>query len=359
MLAIENRWPIGVAFVMALFAAGSAQGQRPASKVVTATGQMGVLSPRAEFRGTVYFKEVSEVATEVSGKVVAVDFEEGQRVTKGQLLVRLDDALLVKDLQATKATRDRFQADLEDAEVRFGRAKVLVDDGLNPPQEGDELRFNVESLGHRVRSTKAEVARIETLIEKYSIHAPFDGIVLERKTELGEWRSIGDTVAVVARENVFDVMVDVPEVYLSWIVPGQTVGLTAGGRALEGKVVTVIARGDVATRTFPVKVRIEEDDPLYEGMAAIVQLPTGKETTCILVSRDAVLHQAGESVVFTVEGSIAKRHAVTVLGFQGLSAGIVAPGLNPQCAFIVKGHERLRGGDTVTVVSGVKFAPEN
>jgi len=90
-------------FFLALFVASSlgyADGgpfDRGPAKVVATTGDAGVLAPQGEFRGSVYFVDVSDLATEVSGKVTAVFFEEGERVRQGQALVKLDDELLRKD----------------------------------------------------------------------------------------------------------------------------------------------------------------------------------------------------------------------------------------------------------------------
>lgn len=323
---------------------------RPDPVVSTAMGRQGVLAPQVEFQGTVFFKAVSEVATEVSGKVIAVEFEQGQRVKKGQRLVRLDDAILRKELNAMQATEESRESDLEDAKVRFERAQVLVRDGLYTPEQGDELRFNVEALRHQVESIRAEVERIEMIISKNAIYAPFDGVVLERPTEVGEWRRDGDTIAVIAREDLYEVVVNVPEDYLAWIHPGLRVAVRAGGDDYRGEVETIVRRGDIATRTFPVKVRVENRRKLYEGMSAVVALPISEEIECLLVPRDAVVREAGRPFVFRIEGTMAKRYSVKVLGHSGMFTGITSPVFTVKDQFIVKGHERLRDGTVVRIL---------
>ena len=211
--------------VLAMSSAGLSYAQPPASKVVTAPGHTGVLAPQSEFRGTVYFKELSAVATEVQGKVLSVSMEEGERVAKGQVLVTLDSVLSKIELVAAHATYERFKATLDEAEAQFQRTKDLVDDGINTAQEYDRQLFLVKSLTQQAASAKAQVERIETIIEKSNIVAPFDGIVIDRQTERGEWKSDGDPVAVIARENEYDALVDVPENVLPWITPKQKVSL--------------------------------------------------------------------------------------------------------------------------------------
>ena len=223
---------------------------------------------------------------------------------------------------------------------------------------GDEIRFEVLSLRHQVASTRASVEGLEALIERSTVYSPFDGIVVERLTDLGEWRKEGDTVAVIARVDAFEVIADVPEGHLPWIHPGLRVSVLTGNADQIGVVAAIVPRGDIATRSFSVKVDIEAERPLYEGMSASVSFPTGAERECVLVPRDALLNQFGQTVLFIAEGSVARRWRVNVLGYEGLFAGISTPGIGAEDLFIVKGHERLREGAQIQVVeSGAPVLP--
>ena len=184
------------------------------------------------------------------------------------------------------------------------------------------------------------------------LNAPFDGVVIDRDTELGEWKSNGDMVAVIAREDEFDIIANVMEEFLPWLRVGDIVPieLVAGNRRIEGTIVTVIPRGDIASRTFPVKIRVTGQGLLFEGMSAIAEMPTGEDTRCILVPRDAVLNQAGRDFLFTVENGAAVERQVTVLGYAGLFAGVPLDQIGLDYPVITKGHERLRGGSKVEIV---------
>ena len=122
---------------------------------------------------------------------------------------------------------------------------------------------------------------------------------------------------------------------------------------LEGEVVTIIQRGTMDTLQFPLKIRIQHDEPLYEGMGVMVSVPREAAAQCMIVNRDAVLLQNGRSYVYTAEDGVTKRHEVQIIGFDGMDAGIVAANLVPGDMVIVKGHERLRDGDEVLVVEDV------
>ncbi|MCP4642421.1 MAG: efflux RND transporter periplasmic adaptor subunit, partial [bacterium] len=333
----------------ASWAGAEAARERPPAPVVTAPVTDTVLKPKTEIKGNVFFKEVSELATEVSGQVLEVLFEEGQRVTAGTPMVRLDATLLESELVAARARLDQSVADLEQEKTRFERAVQLLKDEVTTPQQYDDLRFTVESLDHRVAANRAEIQLLQRTIAKKTTKVPFDGIVIERLTELGEWKRDGETVAVVARARLYDVIVNVKEDDVTWVRPGDAAEVRVGDRRFDGTIVTVIPRGDMVTQTFPVKVRIEHENGLYEGMSAFVKLPSGAETKCLQVPRDGVITDRGQTVVFTVNEGAAVRCPVEVIGFQGLMAGVMGDGLKPGMAVIVKGNERLRDGQAVAV----------
>jgi RND family efflux transporter MFP subunit len=335
---------------------GPGQFHRPPTKVVAANGEAGVLSPQGEFPGTVFFHEVSDVATEVRGKVLEVLFDEGDAVTAGQVLVRLDDELLRKDLGATQARLDRDRTFLEDAQVRLTRAEELVGGGLTPVEQLDATRFDVQALQFSVAEATAALARLETLLRKSSIVSPFDGIVIDRMTDVGEWKSEGSVIAVIARQNEYEVTIDLPETTVAFAQLGQKVELQISGGRVIGTIDAIIPRGDVATRTFPVKLHIESATPLLEGMTARARMPIGASVECLLLPRDAILNQLGANFVFTVQDGIAHKHSIEVVGYEGMTAGISAPDLGPGQLFIVKGHERLIEGDTVEVVPAIDAA---
>lgn len=337
---------------------GGRGGERPPGKVVLSAIENGVLAPQTEPVGTVFFKELAQLATEISAKVTSVDFEEGQHVKEGQVLVQMDASVLKKDLDAVIATADRRRTELEDAKVRFDRAKDLLEDDVTTPQEYDNLRFAMQGMQHQVAESQADVERLKILIEKHTIRAPFDAVVLERSTEVGEWKTTGASVAAIALENVYDVIVNIQELYLPFLKPGQIVPVQIMGSdiVLNGEVVAIIQRGDIATRTFPLKIRVEYDGPLYEGMGTKVSIPRAAAVECLIVQRDAVLLQNGGTFVYTADDGVVKRHEVQVVGYDGMDAGIATTNLGPGDLVIVKGHERLHEGDEVIAVEDVLSA---
>ena len=298
-----------------------AQENMPPANVVVSEAMSGMVTNESEFIGTVYYHEISEVSSEVSGKVETINFEEGQRVQKGAELVRLNS--------------DLIQSDLNKAELDFKRAKNLYKEDLISEQSFDESRFEVDRL------------RIE--LYKKTIKSPFEGVVIKKHMERGEWLSPGSVVATIANDKVIDIITEVPGDIVGFIYQDMVVKIKAGGKELEGKVSAIIQRGDISTRTFPVKIRAENSISLIEGMEALVVLPVEEKQLAITVPRDAVISMFGMTVVFVVIDSKASIVPVNVAGYDGLNAGVIAKGLKEGMKVVVKGNERLRDGQEVAI----------
>ena len=323
----------------------------PPANVTVSVVKSGRVAPQTEFIGTIYYQEVSDVASELSGLVEVVRFEEGQRIKKGQVLIELGSDLLKKRLLATVAIYEQALSELEIARIELERREKLFKTKSISEQAYDENRFRVKGIEKRTSSLKAEVERFEIELQKKIIRAPFDGIVIKREVDRGEWLSEGATVAIFAKDDVVDVVADVSEKFIPYVQIGMPVKGAVNGNEITGKVIAIVPRGDVATRTFPVKIRTPNTLGLIEGMSARVALPTGKPQKTLVVPRDAVISVFGQTAVYAVKDSKAQMIPVTVIGYQNLLVGVEGPGLAEGLQVVVKGNERLRNGQTVSLIA--------
>ncbi len=347
--------PLAAAALAAFFllAAPPARAQKPGDAppalVVTAEITRGRVTPQAEFVGSVFYSEVSQTATEVAGLVERVAFEEGDRVKAGQVLCELGSDLLRKRRDAARASRAQVLAELDIARIEFTRRSRLFEKGSIAEQTYDENRFRVLALERRAEALAAEQERLELEIQKTRIRAPFDGIVIRRGVELGEWVDVGKTVAEIGRNGWIDVRVDVPERLLAHLGPQAAVRVRIGEEELEGRLQAVIPRADIATRTVPVKIRLPNRRDFIEGQSAAVRLPVDRpREDALLVPRDALLTGGGKTVLFVVEEGRARAVPVTVTAYLEGTAAVAGPNLAPGQKVVVKGNERLRDGQPVT-----------
>jgi RND family efflux transporter MFP subunit len=317
--------------------------------VVAAPVASGRITPQKEFVGTVYFVEVSDVAAEIEGIVETHKIEDGQRVKSGQALVELNTDLLAKRLDATRATHKQVQAELEVALLDLNRKEALFRKGSIAEGNYDDSRFRARALERRADSLKAEVERLELEIKKSVIRSPYDGVVVRRSVDRGEWLAKGKPVAVLARDEVVDIVVEVPETAIGQIRPGLAARVSAGGESFDGAVFALVPRVSETTRTLPVKVRSANRKGLVEGQSATVTLPTAPPQPALIVPRDAVITSMGRTVVFVVEEARVRMVPVAIVGFEGLTAGVAAEGLAEGMRVVVKGNERLRDGQEVAL----------
>ena len=323
-----------------------AQGPPPA-KVVTATSETGTVKPQSVFVGTVYFPEVSETASETSGRVTKVGFDEGDHVKSGEVLAEIDTSLLKRSLSAKQASYDQAMASLERSRLDLDRIETLFRNQSVSEKDFDDARFEVMELEKQAESIMADVQRLKLEIAKGMIKAPFDGVVMAKHANRGEWLSPGALVATVARDDMVDVIVDVPQDVFLQAEPGTDVYVTVAGRQAEGRIVAAIPKGDVSTRTFPVKIRVANTMNLAQGMQATVRMPAGEMVESVIVPRDAVIMSQGQNVIYLAKDGQAAMVPVTVHSYMKDAAAVSGPGLEAGADVIIKGQERLRPGQPV------------
>jgi len=324
------------------------------ANVVVSKVTTGTIAPEEEFIGTVYYLEVSDISAEVSGAVEVTKFEEGQRTTRGEVLVKLNSNLIEKRLQARAASYEQVLSDFERAKNDFERIENLFEKKIVAEKEYDDQWFQVKGLEKKAAALKADVEQLEIELKKTLITAPFNGVIIKKHVARGEWVSPGKTVATIARDDTVDIVVEVPGNVAKYLTPGMTAKVTVAGMKKSGTITAIIPRGDIATRTFPVKIRINDPTSLMEGMEARVRLPVGERINTLMVPRDAVVNMPGKTVVFSVVDKKAMIIPTQVVGYKGMKVGVNAQKISKGMKVVVKGNERLRNGQPVIIIKEVE-----
>lgn len=327
--------------------AADAQPEQPPAPVVTAKARAGKAALQSVFIGSIEYPEVSDVAAEVQGRVNAARFEEGDTLTAGQIMVELDNDLLRKELEAAEAQHEQALADLENAKLEFRRMNTLYSSKSVSEKEFDEARLSMKALQQKAYSFKAEAEKLKLEIAKSRIKSPFSGVVLKKHAARGEWVSSGTVIATLARNDVVEALVEVPQAVLPFLQKGQGVSVTILDKALSGTVAAIIPQGNLTTRTFPVKVRINNGSGLMQGMEAKISLPSGAEVDAVLVPRDAIISQRGQTLVWMLRDGKAESIPVTIDAWLGDEVALHGPGLAADVRIVIKGNERLRPGQPV------------
>ncbi len=307
----------------------------------------GTTEPLVELVGTIYYARVSRVASEISGIVEKIHFTEGARVKAGEPLLTLRSDLLKTSLSGTRASYEQAQVELERAGKDLQRIKALYQERSVSESLYDDNYYTVLGLEKRTLALKAVLDRQELELEKTSIPAPFSGLVQAKLTEQGEWVSTGGQVALIADDRSLEVHVEVPQKMLRYLHPGQELSVKSGGKSYQARFIHFIPQGDLATRTFTVKLKLKSAKGLIQGMEARALLPNGPKIESLLVPRDAVVKQAGKDILFLVIEGQAKAIPVEIHGYQGMMIAVSGEGLTVEQQVVVKGNERIRDGQSV------------
>jgi RND family efflux transporter MFP subunit len=318
--------------------------KRPPLLVTTVEVEEGAIQAMADFVGTTYFAKVSEVAADLEGLVTRVNFDEGDRVEKGEELVQLDTQILEAEIAAAKAAYEQNIVDLENAARDFKRIERLYQDGSVSETDYDSYRAKKLRLEKQSAMLEAEHNRLLIAKDKKSIRAPFGGIALLQPVEVGEWVAKGGRVAVIAADLEIEVEVEVPMEILENLEKGREVWMRINNREYVGTFVSYIARGDVATRTFTARFSLKNPDFIAEGLEALISLPKGGKTIGLLVPRDAVVDKYGKTMVYRVVDGKAVEVPVQVGGYAGLQAVITSNDLIPGQEIVVEGSKRAEDG---------------
>ena len=307
----------------------------------------GTAEPMVELVGSIRYARVSRVAAEIEGIVDRIYFTAGARVKAGQPLVKLRSDLLEAKLAGIRANYRQAQLELERVDKDLQRIKALFADKSVSESIYDENYYRVMAQKKRVTSLKAILDYQQLQIQKTQINAPFSGLVQEQLTEQGEWVATGGQIAVIVDDQQLEVEVDVQRHLLDFLDTGRQILVRSGGKDYTGLFVYFLPQGDVATRSFTVKLRLEQSEGLIAGMQAYVSLPSGSKLNSLLVPRDAVITQFGKQVIFLAVDGKAKIVTVQILGYQGILAAIEGPELTDFQHVVTKGNERIYDGQAI------------
>ncbi len=301
--------------------------------------------------GTVEAETATTVASTIEGLVVEFPAREGMRVRAGDVLAKLRTVTKELDLEAQRAALREAEARLKLAEANSLRAQELYEAGVISRQQFDDAQSEFTAWQGRTDNLKAAIARLEDDLERMTIRAPFSGVVVRERTEVGQWVGEGGPVVEMVALDIVEIRVEVPERYYRMLRVGSRAEVTfesLPGMNLSGRVIAIIPAADPQARTFPVKVRVgNRNGRIGAGMLAQVSFAMGEITAATIVPKDAIVRQGPMTVVYRVNGD----NTVEPVPVEtGLGTGVwvaVSGGIRAGDKVVTRGNERLQPGQPV------------
>lgn len=306
---------------------------------------------------------VSEIAAQIAGAVSEVPVEVGDRVEAGAVLAviapeRLE--LTVRQLEARLAER---RADLAQAEAELRQARITLErvQGLRQSSAFSRAAFDEAQQGVAAReagvaaaraaiaTAEAEAAAARRDLADATVRAPFPGVVTRRDAQVGAYISVGDPVAGLLDDSRIEIEAEVPARWVAALVPGTAVTASIGDAAVPAIVRAVVPQEDPRTRTRTVRLvpRLPLDLGAAIGQSVVLALPQAVGGLPS-VPKDAVVSDAEGHTVYIVQDGKAQARRVDLGPAVGDRIQI-SDGLDGGETVVIRGNERLRTGEAVTV----------
>lgn len=315
--------------------------QRPAQPVIAARVKTDRFVDRVEALGTLRANETVTLTATVTEIVTDINFEDGQRVKKGDVLVEMTQGEEAAELDAAQFTMDEAQKQME-------RLMPLVKSGAASQSLLDAQQRDYETARARLNAVKARLS--DRLIV-----APFDGIVGLRHISVGTALSPGMAIVTLDDDSVMKLDFAVPAIFLTSLQPGLEIIVHAapfGERAFHGTIASVDSQIDAVTRSITARALIENDERMLKpGLLMNVALLKNPRDA-LVIPEEAIIPQGTRSYVFIVEDDngapIARRREITT-GARRPGEVEVISGLQSGDLIVTHGTLNIRDNAPVTI----------
>ena len=335
--------------------------------------------------GYVTARRQATVSAQITGTLTAVLIEEGDHVTKGQVLARLDDSAWKAGLATARAQAAaahalvaQYQAQLTQNRQDQQRLQTLATQGLVSKQAAEQASTLVDSTRAQLAAQQkqaaaaaAQAVQAQVNFDYTVVRAPFSGVVTTKDAQVGEIISPlsaggGFTrtgVGTIVDMDSLEVDVDVNEAYIGRVkpnMPAEAVLDAYPDWKIPAHVIAIVPTADRGKATIKVRVALEKKDPrIVPEMGVRVSFlekqakhdrataPTG-----VLVPAKAIVQRDGHSAVFVVDGERVRQHRVNPAAQAYGDLRLLPAGVNPGDRVVVAPDASLHDGSKVSIQSG-------
>ncbi|KST57391.1 RND transporter [Methylobacterium sp. GXS13] len=314
------------------------------------------------FAGTIEPRYQSQLGFQIPGRMVARDVTVGDIVKKGQRLAALDTVVTRFDLTRAEADLADARAQTENAEAAEVRARRLMA-GNNVSQSTlDQAVAKRDTARARLDQAAASLQKARDQMGYTELKAEFDGVVTQRLAEIGQVLSAGQGVVTVARPEIREAVVDIPEQYVG-ALPADGVFTVALQSAPEltarGRVREIAPLAEAGTRSRRIRITLEDPGPAFR-LGATIDVSLMRKVPRRFLLPDSALLQDGERrsiwIVAADGKSVVRRDVTPASAPEGDEGGRIAisAGLAPGERIVVAGVHTLREGQAVRLTDDAR-----
>ena len=348
--------------------AGAPEGaaQQPPAVVSVDQVRMEAMAQTVPVIGRLVARRAGEVAARTAGPVARLHVAVGDRVETGDPVAELDTVRLRAERDRLAAIVNEAQAQVErlTAQSALHRQELRRLQGLRDSAAFSQSRFE-DARQHVLIAESAigpaDAARLsasatlrlaEIDLAWATVAAPYPGVITLVHTEVGAWLSVGERVVSMVNDQDLEVEADVPSSRIGSLVAGAQVAVVLDDGTEHTAVVrTVVPEENALTRTRQVRFTPRFSvlrKPLAINQSATVVLPTGGGRQVLTVHKDAVVRRQGQAFVYVAKDGQAQIRPVQLGAAVGGRFEVLG-GVGPGEPVVVRGNERLRPGQAISV----------
>lgn len=281
--------------------------------------------------GTVEATVMMPIAPRTASRLMSLDVDEGSKVTKDQVLAKMED----DDLQHSIA---ELEAREELARKTYERNAALVKKNFVSKQTFDESKMALD-VAIEAKNAASAKANYQKLL------APADGLIIKRDGEIGQMIGAGEPVFWLSCCAPLRISAEVDEEYITQVKAGQEVLIRADafpGQVFKGKVQSITPKGDPISRSYRARIEFAESTPLQIGMTAETNIIISEEKNALLVPGGAVVQ---DKVWLVKDGKLTQQ--TVEVGAKGGNLTEIKNGVSEEDLVIQKPDKGLSEGKRI------------
>lgn len=300
-----------------------------------------------ETSGTVKAKATSIIASRVMGAVTSLDVREGDRVRAGQVLMTLDDRDVAQRVAAAEKAVEAAKQNQSLLDITYQRYRKLHDQKALTQQEMDQVDTQKKVADIEYERARAVLAEARVNYGFTRIHAPFAGVVTEKKIDTGGMAAPGMPLLTLEDISSFRLEINADETMSGLLKTGAPVEINIGSlpKDISGKISEIVPAVDPASRTFLVKIDLRGAN-LRSGLYAKARIPTGSREG-ILVPKSAVVERGQLTGVYAVDENNVITYRLVKAGREHDGSVEILSGIHPKEKIISSGIEKAVDGGVV------------
>ena len=328
------------------------RGGRPPQSVKLEEVKLESTNETYKVIGRVTALQSGPLAARVRGAIEKINFNVGDRVKKGTVLVSLAKQSLEAARRRISAQVSRYKSMMTNAQRELNRMRKLSKSAAYSRARFEDQEGLVAERKAQYLEFKAALEQAQIDIRNSSIKAPYDSVIIEKHIEVGGYVNVGARVVTLSNDKSVEVEADIPSFRLLNLGLGTKAKvITDSGKKYNAQVRAIIPNENVRTRTRPIRLTAdfgEDASNFADNQSVRVELPLTNENKVLTVNKDAVLRRANGNIVFVVKGTNAMMRSVRLGRGIGNKYQVIN-GLKAGDKVVVRGNERLGAGGKIRI----------